>query len=123
MMSIEHKVELTGKAAEVFKRAKEIFSQYWLKNLQKLGIKRMMKNFTRDYPVQLLQYADADHFIEQIVEICSDPEQFDKVFMQFYDMTNRRRRGSILQSLTQYNVSFVKSKLLNRGVSFTLSTY
>ena len=48
MMSVEHKVELTGKAAEVFKRAKEIFSQYWLKNLQELGIKRMMKNFTRD---------------------------------------------------------------------------
>ena len=86
MMSVDHKPDFSGNKAELYKKSKYIFSQYWLKNLQGLGINRMMKNFTRDYPVKLLQNADADHFIEQIVEICSDPEQFDKVFMEFYDM-------------------------------------
>ena len=86
MMAVDHKPDYSGNKAELYKKSKYIFSQYWLKNLQGLGINRMMKNFTRDYPVKLLQNADADHFIEQIVEICSDPEQFDKAFDQFYEM-------------------------------------
>ena len=106
MMSVDHKPDFSGNKAELYKKSKYIFSQYWLKNLQELGINRMMKNFTRDYPVKLLQNADADHFIEQIVDICSDPEQFDKIFMQFYDMYE----GQIDAGVEAYCKAFGRKK-------------
>ena len=55
MMAVDHKPDFSGNKAELYKKSKYIFSQYWLKNLQGLGINCMMKNFTRDYPVKLLQ--------------------------------------------------------------------
>lgn len=120
-MSVEHKVELTGEAAEVFKRAKEIFSQNWLKNLQDLGVKRMMKNFTRDYPVKLLQNVDADHFIEQVAEMYTDPEEHGKAVEQFCKMYEEplqagiesycRNFGRKYEELTEEEIGFVVEKV------------
>ena len=121
MMSVDHKPELTGKSAEVFKRAKEIFSQYWLKNLHELGIKRMMKNFTRDYPVKLLQNADADHFIEQVAEMYADPEVRGKAVEQFGKMYEEpfltgiesycRNFGRKYEDLTEEEIGFIAEKV------------
>ncbi len=121
MMSVDHKPELTGKSAEVFKRAKEIFSQYWLKNLQELGISRMMKNFTRDYPVKLLQNADADHFIELVSEMYADPEVRGKAVEQFGKMYEEpfltgiesycQNFGRKYEDLTEEEIGFVVEKV------------
>ena len=121
MMSVDHKPELTGKAAEVFKRAKEIFSQYWLKTLQELGINRLMKNFTRDYPVKLLQNADADHFIEQVAEMYADPEVRDKAVEQFGEMYKEQfltgiesycqNFGRKYEDLTTEEIGFIAEKV------------
>ena len=106
MMTIDNKLDLSGEKAELYEKSKSIFSQYWLKNLQGLGINRMMKNFTQDYPVKLLQNADANYFIEQILEICSDPEQFDKVFIRFYDTYE----GQLLAGVEAYCKAFGRKK-------------
>lgn len=95
---IGSKVNLTGKQAEVFNRARGFFSQYWLKNLEELGIKRMMKNYSMNYPVKLLQNVDADYFSKQIAKMSDDPEKLDNAFNQFFEMFEE----SLCQGMTVY---------------------
>ena len=85
-ISVGHKPQVLDNQAEIFKRAKKLFTLYWLQNLPGLGINRAMKNFSNDYPIKLLQNADADHFSERILEIASDSERFVKEGMRFVDM-------------------------------------
>ncbi len=121
MISVEHKVQLSGKAAEVFKKAKAVFSQYWLKNLQGIGIRRMMKNFTRDYPVKLLQNSDADHFIEEVAETYADPERLNAAVEQFFELYEEPIRagmeaycksfGKKFEDLSEEEIGFVTEKV------------
>ena len=60
---------------KVFVRTKKIFGEYWLGNLRNLGVKRKMKNFSKEHPVNFLENADADYFSEQISEIYTDPDK------------------------------------------------
>ena len=60
--------------------------EYWLGNLRKLGVKRKMKNFSKDYPVNFLENADADYFSEQISEIYADPDKLSEYIDRFFEM-------------------------------------
>lgn len=53
-MTVKREYNFKGENAKVFKRAKEFFGEYWLGNLRKLGVKRKMKNFSKDHPVNFL---------------------------------------------------------------------
>lgn len=68
-MELDRKYKFEGEQAKVFVRTKKIFGEYWLGNLRPLGVNRKMKNFSKDYPVNLLENADADYFSRQISEI------------------------------------------------------
>ena len=85
-ISVEHKTNLRGEQAKVYLRAKDIFSRYWLKNLQGVWIKRMMKNFSVQYPLKILQNADGDYFTEEIAEMYTDPEQLNAATEKFFEM-------------------------------------
>lgn len=85
-ISVEHKTNLRGEQAKVYLRAKDIFSRYWLKNLQGVGIKRMMKIFSTQYPLKVLQNADGDLFTEEIAEMFTDPERLNAAIDRFFDM-------------------------------------
>ena len=102
MMAVERTASFSGENAKVYKRTKDLFSKYWLNNLGKLGIMRMMKNFTREYPIKALQNADADHFSEQIVDIYSDDEQLGNAVEQFFGMYS----GPICAGLEAYSKNF-----------------
>lgn len=77
-ISVDRTARLSGEKVKVYLKAKEMFSQYWLKNLRGIGIKRIMKNFSMQYPLKVLQNAEGDYFMEQIAEMYSDDEQLSK---------------------------------------------
>lgn len=85
-MTLNRECNLKGEQAEIFVRTKKIFGEYWLGNLRQLGVKRKMKNFSKDYPVNLLENADADYFSEQISEIYADPNKLSEYIDRFFEM-------------------------------------
>ena len=85
-MTVKREYNFKGENAKVFKRAKEFFGEYWLGNLRKLGVKRKMKNFSKDHPVNFLENADADYFSEEISKIYTDPEMLNEYIDRFFEM-------------------------------------
>ena len=82
-ISPSHEVQFSGGKAVIFNKAKQFFGQYWLGNLSGLGVNRSVKNFSKDYPINLLESTDSTFFSEQIAEICADPERLDAALDQF----------------------------------------
>lgn len=85
-MTVKREYNFKGENAKVFKRAKEFFGEYCLGNLRKLGVKRKMKNFSKDHPVNFLENADADYFSEEISKIYTDPEMLNEYIDRFFEM-------------------------------------
>ena len=85
-MALEREHNSEGEQAKIIIRTKKIFGEYWLGNLRKLGVKRKMKNFSKDHPVNYLENADADYFSEQISEIYTDPEKLSEYIDRFFEM-------------------------------------
>ena len=85
-MALEREHNFEGEQAKIFVRTKKIFGEYWLGNLRKLGVKRKMKNFSKDHPVNFLENADADYFSEQISEIYTDPDKLNEYVDRFFEM-------------------------------------
>ena len=89
-MALEREHNSEGEQAEIFVRTKKIFGEYWLGNLRPLGVNRKMKNFSKDYPVNLLENADAEYFSEQISEIYTDPDKLNEYIDRFFEMYGER---------------------------------
>ena len=85
-MALEREHNSEGEQAKIFVRTKKIFGEYWLGNLRKLGVKRKMKNLSKDHPVNFLENADADYFSEQISEIYADPNKLSEYIDRFFEM-------------------------------------
>ena len=85
-ITLNRECNLKGEQAEIFVRTKKIFGEYWLENLRPLGVNRKMKNFSKDYPVNLLENADAEYFSEQISEIYTDPDKLNEYIDRFFEM-------------------------------------
>ena len=77
-MMIDRGYNLNLEESKVFIKAKEFFGKYWLGNQPSLGIKRTMKNFSKNYPVNFLENADADYIAQSVAEIYTDPEKFNR---------------------------------------------
>ena len=85
-MALEREHNSEGEQAKIYVRTKKIFGEYWLGNLRKLGVKRKMKNFSKDHPVNFLENADADYFSEQVSEIYTDPDKLNEYVDRFFEM-------------------------------------
>ena len=85
-MTLNRECNLKGEQAEIFVRIKKIFDEYWLGNLRKIGVKRKMKNYSKDHPVNFLENADADYFSEQISDIYTDPDKLSEYIDRFFEM-------------------------------------
>lgn len=85
-MALEREHNSEGEQAKIFVRTKKIFGECWLGNLRKIVVKRKMKNFSKDHPVNFLENADADYFSEQISEIYTDPEKLNEYVDRFFEM-------------------------------------
>ena len=85
-MALEREHNFEGEQAKIYVRTKKIFGEYWLGNLRKLGVKRKMKNYSKDHPVNFLENADADYFSEQISEIYAAPNKLSEYIDRFFEM-------------------------------------
>lgn len=85
-MTLDREYDFDGEQAEIFVRAKKIFGEYWLGNLRSLGVNRKMKNFSKNYPVNFLENADADYFSEEISKIHTNPEMLNRYIDRFFEM-------------------------------------
>lgn len=85
-MALEREQNFEGEQAKIFVRTKKIFGEYWLGNLRNLGVKRKMKNFSKDHPVNFLENADADYFSEQISDLYTDPNKLSEYIDRFFEM-------------------------------------
>lgn len=120
-VSITPSVDMSTEKAEVYVKAKKILSNYWLGDLRELGIKRFMKNFSRDYPIKVLNNGDGDYFARQIAEMYTDPGLFEKAVEQFFEMYDEQlcvglegyaeSVGKDIESLTKEEVYFVIEKV------------
>ena len=85
-MALEREHNSEGEQAKIFVRTKKIFGEYWLGNLRKLGVKRKMKNLSKDHPVNFLENADADYFSEEILKIYTNSEMLNRYIDIFFEM-------------------------------------
>ena len=85
-MTLDREYDFSAERSEIFVRAKKIFGEYWLGNLRSLGVNRKMKNFSKDYPVNFLENADADYFSEEISKIYANPEMLNRYIDRFFEM-------------------------------------
>ena len=121
VVSITPSVDMSKEKAEVYVKTKKILSNYWLGDLRELGIKRFMKNFSRDYPIKVLNNGDGDYFARQIAEMYTDSDQFEKTVEQFFEMYDEQlciglegyaeSIGKDIESLTKEEVGFVIEKV------------
>ena len=121
VVSITPSVDISKEKAEVYVKTKKILSNYWLGELRELGIKRFMKNFSRNYPIKVLNNGDGDYFARQIAEMYTDPNQFEKAVEQFFEMYDEQlciglegyaeSIGKDIESLTKEEVGLVIEKV------------
>ena len=81
----------------------------------------MMKNFSMQYPLKVLQNADGDYFTEEVAEMYTDSEQFDKAIDQFFEMYEEpicaglesyaKNFGRKIEDLTDEEIGFVVEKV------------
>ena len=119
--SLEPMNDMPKEKARVFNKVKYLLSQYWFCNLKELGIKRLMRNFSKAYPIKLLQNVDGDFFSRQVADIFSDPEQIKKGVEQFFEMYEKpicaglegyaSSIGKDVESLTDDEIHYVIDKV------------
>ena len=120
-VSITPSANMSLEKARVYEKTANVLSQYWLGNLKELGIKRLMRNFSQDYPVKLLQNADSDYISEQLYDLYGDPEQLKKTFEQFFEMYEQpicigleeyaKSIGKDVEDLTDEEINYVIDKV------------
>ncbi len=69
---------------KIHRRAKALFYDAWCNQLADMGGKPSLVNFSRDYPVKLLEQVDEGIVAEKIVEIWNDEAQRQAAFEIFF---------------------------------------
>lgn len=120
-VSITPSADMSAEKANVYAKAKKVLSNNWVRDLRELGIKRFMKNFSRDYPIKVLQNGDGDYFSRQIAEMYTDSDMFEKAVEQFFEMYDEQlcislesyaeSVGKDIENLTKEEVGFVIEKV------------
>lgn len=74
----------TAEENKVHSRAKELFYKSWCGQLRGMCGKASLKNFSKDYPVKLLEQTDENIIAEQVVEVLNDESKLQTVFEVFF---------------------------------------
>lgn len=74
----------TAEENKVHSRAKALFYESWCCQLRGMGGKASLKNFSKDYPVKLLEQTDENIIAEQVVEVLNDESKLQSVFEVFF---------------------------------------
>ena len=74
----------TAAENKIHSRAKSLFYISWCKQLSGMGCKASLKNFSKDYPVKLLEQIDENIIAEQVVNVLNDESKQQSVFEVFF---------------------------------------
>lgn len=74
----------TAEENKIHSRAKELFYKSWCGQLRSMGGKASLKNFSKDYPVKLLEQTDENIIAEQVVNVLNDESKLQSVFEVFF---------------------------------------
>ena len=120
---LKPEIDLPPEKADIFNRTKKIFAQYWQDNLKDLGINQSMKNYSDNYPVNLLMNTDGNMISETIAGMfdtrAKKPlDDYIEVFCGMYQeplMTGlegyAKKHGKTTDDLTDEEIMFVIDKI------------
>lgn len=74
----------TAEENKIYSRAKELFYKSWCGQLRGMGGNASLKNFSKDYPVKLLERTDENIIAEQVVNVLNDESKLQSVFEVFF---------------------------------------
>lgn len=74
----------TAEENRIHSRAKALFYKSWCGQLRDMGGKASLKNFSKDYPVKLLEQTDENIIAEQVVNVLNDDSKLQSVFEVFF---------------------------------------
>ena len=74
----------TAEENKVHSRAKDLFYKSWCGQLVGMGGKASLKNFSKDYPVKLLEQTNENIIAEQVVGVLNDESMLQSLFEVFF---------------------------------------
>ena len=74
----------TTEENKVHSRAKALFYKSWCGQLVGMGGKASLKNFSKDYPVKLLEQTNENIIAEQVVGVLNDESKLQSLFEVFF---------------------------------------
>ena len=83
----------TAEENKVHSRAKVLFYKSWCGQLRSMGGKASLKNFSKDYPVKLLEQTDENIIADQVVEVFNDESKLQSVFDVFFTSMESRLKN------------------------------
>ncbi len=116
-------VDMPPEKSKIFKRTQKIFKEYWNNNLEKLGIKQSSKNFTADYPLNVLMKADSNIIAKEVADLYENPNiQIGDENINCYDFFFSTYQEPIFIGLNGYAKKLGKSinKLTNDEIMFVI---
>lgn len=90
----------TAAENRIHSRAKELFYKAWCRQLSGMGGKASLKNFSKDYPVKLLEQTDESIIAEQVMKVLDDEEQLKVVFEVFFTSMEKPLEDALTEQAT-----------------------
>ena len=120
----------TAEENKVHSRAKALFYKAWCSQLRGMGGKASLKNFSKDYPVKLLEQTDENIVAEQVVEVLNDESKLQDVFEVFFTAMEKPLEdalseqatllGKTLQELTDEEIMLAVDKVADNLMNFMI---
>ncbi len=90
----------TAEENKVHSRAKALFYKSWCGQLVSMGGKASLKNFSKDYPVKLLEQTDENIIAEQVVNVLNDESKLQSVFEVFFTAMEKPLEDALSEQAT-----------------------
>lgn len=81
-----NKSKFSEEQGRLYKRASELFHDEWKRRLPDFGVKDSMRNFSGNYPLEVLRRFDTDRLATSVAAIGSDPGSLSDVADVFFEM-------------------------------------
>lgn len=90
----------TAEENKVHSRAKALFYKSWCGHLVSMGGKASLKNFSKNYPVKLLEQTDENIIAEQVVNVLNDESKLQSVFEVFFTAMEKPLEDALSEQAT-----------------------
>lgn len=120
----------TAEENKIHSRAKALFYKSWCGQLVGMGGKASLKNFSKDYPVKLLEQTDENIIAEQVVNVLNDESKLQSVFEVFFTAMEKPLEdalsaqaaslGKSLEELTDDEITQAVDKVADSLMNFMI---